>query len=169
MQQCSLMSSSQPLHAPIPATPAVKSTKKLTFFIPAADGSVAGTVIRLRAAVEPLSLSCGSVWKVNKSRMICFILWLCARVSLRSSLGARPRRWRSSSPAHGRIHRAGENAVLEAAGDDAAAAAAFVPSRRGMRGRWWWWWGWGQPTTHDETGKNALIGPETAVSQANGG
>lgn len=30
--------------------------------------SVAGIVIQLRSAVEPLSLSCGSVWKVNKSR-----------------------------------------------------------------------------------------------------
>lgn len=127
--------------------------------------SVAGIVIQLRSAGEPLSLGCGSVWKVNKSRIICFIRWLCARVSLRSSLAARPRRWGSSSPVYGRIHRAGENAVWR---QPVMMLLLRQPSFRRDAG-WGRWRGWGQPTTHDETVKNALIGPETAVSPANGG
>lgn len=93
--------------------------------------SVAGIVIQLRGAVEPLSLRC----REGKQEQNILFYPLAARSSLAAviarcssaqvlkrftGLRTRPSRRRKRS--------------LEAAGDDAAAAAAaFAPSRRGMR------------------------------------
>lgn len=92
--------------------------------------SVAGIVIQLRSAVEPLSLRC----REGKQEQNILSYPLAVRSSLAAviarcssaqvlkhftGLRTRPSRRRKRS--------------LEAAGDDAAAAAAFAPSRRGMR------------------------------------
>lgn len=96
--------------------------------------SVAGIVIQLRSAVEPLSLSCGSVWKVNKSRKNgvypLAVRWTLAAVIARCSSAQVLKRFTGLRTHPSRRRKRS----LEAAGDAAAAAAAaFAPSRRGMR------------------------------------
>lgn len=105
----------------------------------------------------------------QEQKKMGFILWLCAGLSLRSSLGARPRRCWSASPVYGRIHRAGENAVWRLPVMLLLLLLRQPSLRRDAEWGRRWGWGWGQPTTHDETLKNTVIGAETAVSQANGG
>lgn len=87
--------------------------------------SVAGIVIQLQAALEPLSLRCR---EGKQEQNILFY-----PLAVRSSLAAVIARCSSAQLTGLRTHPSRRRKrSLEAAGD-AAAAAAFAPSRRGMR------------------------------------
>lgn len=139
MQQCSLMSSCQPLHALIPATPAVKATKKLTFSIPSfrlrmgvcrrdsypAPVCCRTTVTQLRVCLEGKQEQNNLFYPLAVRSSLAAVIARCSSaqvVKQFTGLRTHPSRRRKRS--------------LEAAGDDdaaAAAAAAFVMLRRGMR------------------------------------
>lgn len=133
MQQCSLMSSSQPPHALIPATPLWKAPRSLPFSFRLRMGvwrrASYPAPVCWRTTVTPLRVCLeGKQEQNNLFYPLAVRPSLAAVIARRSSaqvlkqftaLRTHPSRRRKRS--------------LEAAGDDAAAAAAFVPSRRGMR------------------------------------
>lgn len=134
MQPDEHQSNRQPLHALIPATPAVKRTGKLYLFKSILPGcgrvSVAGIVIQPRSAVTQLRLC-----REGKQEQNVRFDPLAARSSL-AAVTARCSSAQVMKQLTGlRAHpsRRRKRSLEAAAGDDAAAAAAFAPSRRGMR------------------------------------